>query len=114
MLSDYGFGHVMAGGERYEKDLIVMPGGRVISPWWRTSGHSLAPDDLRELEAEPPEALVIGTGAMGVMRVPRETIEWLEGLGVRVLVHRTAKAVDEYNALIAQGVRAAAALHLTC
>ena len=55
----------------------------------------------------------MGTGAMGVMKVPEDTVKFLEARGIEVTAMRTGDAVQEFNSL-SQGRRAAAALHLTC
>jgi hypothetical protein len=112
-IESYGFGKIVIEGSSYTKDVIVLP-GRVLSPWWRREGHSLEPADLEEVVGEAPEVLVVGTGAMGVMKVPDSTVSWLGSKGIEVRAMRTGSAVEEFNALSASGRKAAAALHLTC
>lgn len=112
-IDSYGFGKIVIEGAAYSKDVIVMP-GRVFSPWWRKDGHSLDPSDLEEVLKDAPEVLVVGTGAMGVMQVPEETMTFLGSRHIEVRVMRTGDAVVEYERLSASGKKAAAALHLTC
>ena len=111
-IEHYTFGRVTIDGKIYTADLIVLP-GRVVPDWWRGNGHRLEPADLEEVLAAGPECLVIGTGASGLMEVPRETLELLEGRGIRAVVEPTADAVAAYNRLCGDG-RTAACLHLTC
>jgi hypothetical protein len=110
-LQDYSFGRIVVDGEEHERDLIVLP-GRVVGNWWRREGHSLALEDLREVEDELPEKLILGTGAHGQLRPPAAVLEELERRGIDVEVLHTGDAVRRYSELDER--RTAAALHLTC
>lgn len=113
MIDSYRFGEIVVDGVTYSRDVLILPGG-VRGGWWRREGHNLCIDDLEEVLRERPEALVIGTGSLGLMRVPRSLIDGLEDLGVEVVVQRTGKACRTYNKLLEEGRRVSAALHLTC
>lgn len=111
-IESYSFGKILVDGKTYTSDLIILPGG-VRPGWWRKEGHRLDKDDLQEVLEARPSVLVIGTGNMGLMKVPPETLEHLAAHGIRAVVERTAAACQRYNEL-AQTEQAAAALHLTC
>ena len=111
-IESYSFGRIAVDGKAYTSDLIILPGG-VRPGWWRKEGHNLHKDDLREVIESKPSVLVIGTGNMGLMQVPPETLEWLAAHGIRTVVERTAVACQRYNEL-AKTEQVAAALHLTC
>ena len=113
MIDEYSFGRIVIDGKTYRHDVIVFP-DRVKSDWWRKEGHSLRLEDLEEVLRDPPEVLVIGTGYVGLMRVPREVREKLEEMGIRVVVEKTGKAYRTFNKLLSEGRRVVAALHLTC
>ena len=113
MIEDYSFGRIVIDGKTYRQDVIVYP-DRVKSDWWRREGHSLCLEDLEEVLRDPPEVLVVGTGYLGLMRVPREVREKLEEMGIRVVVEKTGKAYRTFNKLLSEGRRVVAALHLTC
>jgi hypothetical protein len=110
-LQDYSFGRIVVDGQEQTRDLIVLP-ERVVTNWWRREGHSLALDDLREVEGGLPEKLILGTGAHGRLSPPRAVIEELERRGIDVEVLRTGEAVRRYGELDER--HTAAALHLTC
>jgi hypothetical protein len=111
-INDYSFGRIMIGGEVYDKDLILLP-DRVIPNWWRREGHRLSADDLGEVISAAPRKLVIGTGAFGMMRVPRETLDHLMERGIKVEVLKTKDACERFNEA-AEKMNTAAALHLSC
>jgi hypothetical protein len=113
-VTDYAFGRITIDGQVYAKDVIVLPDGGVHSPWWRRQGHRLNPEDLDEVLADPPQALVIGTGYYGNMAVPEATLQVLRERGIQPHVARTADAVAELERLQQTSSRIAAAFHLTC
>lgn len=111
-IEHYAFGTITVDGTTYRSDVVILP-GRVVPDWWRRQGHSLALDDLTDVVADPPNTLVVGTGAYGAMVVPERTVAALEALGIEITAQPTAEAVETYNRLAPAG-RVAAALHLTC
>jgi hypothetical protein len=112
-IREYSFGRIQVDGKAYSSDLILYP-DRVEQDWWRKKGHLLQVDDLSGLAGTPCDNLVIGTGAHGAMQVAKEVERWLKGQGIRWETHPTGKACDRYNALVEEGKKVVAALHLTC
>jgi hypothetical protein len=113
VIDSYEFGTVVVDGARYEADVIIFP-DRVESNWWRKEGHKLQIEDLGTVLEYGPDVLLVGTGAHGVMEVPQSVIETCQSRGIQVSVFRTAEAVERFNAYLAEGKKAVAALHLTC
>jgi hypothetical protein len=111
-ISAYSFGRITIRGDTYTSDVIIYP-GRVNPSWWRKEGHLLQPVDLEEVVTARPSVVIIGTGASGVMKVPHETVRFLESKGITVHVARTAEAVELYNTT-PKDKPVVAALHLTC
>lgn len=112
MIESYRFGRIRVGGRDYTSDVIIYP-GRVDASWWRQEGHLLQLADLAEVLREPPEVLVVGRGAQGVMKVAPEVEERLAGLGVELIARRSPEACEAYNRLHRQR-RTIACIHLTC
>jgi len=115
MIDSYSFGSITVDGEKFTRDVIIGKAG-VLSPWWRREGHSLGPEDLKSVLASTPEVLVIGTGSLGVMKVPDGTLEFLRSRDIEPRAMRTGRAVEEFNNLLNERGpdRVMAALHLTC
>ncbi len=111
-IDSYRFGNIVIEGVAYSKDVIILP-ERVFSPWWRAEGHSLSPRDLAEALGAEPEVLVIGTGAMGAMDVPEETVRYLKEMNIEVIIKKTGAAVEEFKR-ISDVRKVVAAFHLTC
>ena len=68
-IDGYSFGRMAIGGKEFKSDLIIYKDGRIKENWWRAQGHYLFPDDITSVIDAAPEMLVIGTGAMGLMKV---------------------------------------------
>jgi hypothetical protein len=111
-IEHYSFGKITIDGQTYSSDLIIYP-DRVDASWWRKEGHNLQPEDLKDVLNAKPDVLIIGTGSFGVMKVPKETTDYLESKGIRIQAMRTGKAVDLFNGLLKDEI-VIAALHLTC
>lgn len=111
-IETYSFGEMVYDGKTYTSDLIIYP-DHVDASWWRLQGHHLQMQDLTDILAEQPDTLIIGTGYMGVMKVPAELREQLESKHIKLHVEKTQKAVDLFNAADRTG-KVIAAFHLTC
>lgn len=113
-IDRFRFGSVRIDGVDYTHDLIIL-GGVVQSPWVRTAGgHVFAPVDLAKLIDAAPEFVCLGTGAVGMVTIETATFEAFESAGTEVVVDRTGKVIEIFNALVGEGRDVAAALHLTC
>jgi hypothetical protein len=111
-IDSYSFGRITIDGRPYTSDVIIYP-GRVDGSWWRKEGHRLQLADLADVLADPPEVLVVGIGASGVMKVDPEVERRMAELGVRLVARRSFEACEEFNRLAATA-RTVACIHLTC
>ena len=114
MIESYSFGHMTIDGEVYRKDLIILPDGEILHPWWRDSGHRLTLADLDAVMDAAPQTLIVGTGSPGMMAPADGLIETLAARGIETTVLPTAQAADTYNANRNGGTRIAACFPLTC
>ena len=111
-IEAYEFGKMVYGGQTYTSDLIIYP-GRVDPSWWRLKGHLLQIADLEDILKEEPDILIIGNGAMGIMKVPEELKKQLEEKNIELYVQRTGKAVEVFNSA-EKNKTVIGAFHLTC
>jgi hypothetical protein len=112
-ITGYRFGHLEVDGLAYSSDVIITPEG-VQDGWWRKEGHNLAIEDLDTIIAAKPDALIIGCGYFGRMKVPEATRTFLTDRGIRLELKHTSEAVEAFNELQQKYARVVAALHLTC
>ena len=113
LIESYDFGHIVVDGLTHTSDVIIM-GEKVQANWWRKEGHMLQVSDIKDaLEEFAPEVVIIGTGYMGMMTVPKETAQYFRTKGIELVVEKTRKACDLFN-ILSKSKRTLAGLHLTC
>ena len=113
MIEKYSFGQILISGKKYNSDLIIFA-DHIYDNWWRKEGHNLCIDDVKEIINKKPDILIIGTGYLGLMKVPKELIENIKSSGItQVMVKKTGDACTEYNKLYKKN-NIIAAFHLTC
>jgi hypothetical protein len=112
-IEHYSFGRIVINGTAHTSDVILWPEG-VDDTWWRAEGHVLSTEDLEPILSKNPDALIIGTGAQGSMRVAPEVLREMQQRCEEVYVEQTEKACALYNDLCEGPARVVAALHLTC
>lgn len=111
-IQHYSFGRITIGGQTYTSDVLIFP-ERVNPSWWRRQGHLLQLEDLKEVLNEKPEAIVVGTGYSGVMKVPAQLVSIIESYGIEMHIARTAEAVDKFGEVSGRK-KTIACFHLTC
>ena len=112
MIEHYSFGRVTCGGKDYASDILVYRGE--VSSWWREKGHSVCERDIEALLGQKPAILIIGTGAYGIMRVPKDFRRSIEARNIRLIAERTGEAVRIFNESLSRGEDVAIGMHLTC
>jgi len=112
MIESYTFGRMEIKGQAYTSDLILFP-DKINDSWWRETGHKLSLKDLEDVFQETPEALIIGTGFYGIMKVEEEVKEAAQSKGITLIIEKTESAVQRYNE-IASKKKTIGAFHLTC
>ena len=114
VIDSYAFGRMVIGGRPYTEDLIILPDGAIVCPWWRKTGHTIAMSDIRDVIACSPDILIVGTGNPGLMKPGGALCDELEMMGIGIRVMPTKEAAREYNALGGRGRLVAGCFHLTC
>lgn len=111
-IDSYQFGLIVVGGKRYTSDIIISPDG-VKDNWGRRRGHQLCLDDVAEIVTGNPDVLLVGTGALGLVKVLPEAQQAVNDRGIKLIAEATDKACHTYNQLC-HSQRVVAALHITC
>ena len=112
MIDSYRFGCIVVNGKQYTSDLIIFP-DRVFDGWWRNEGHQLCVDDITEILDEEPEALVVGTGYEGLMKVLPEVKQFLTSKRIILFAEKTTTAYLTFNILV-KTKQVVGAFHITC
>ncbi|MBW3015023.1 Mth938-like domain-containing protein [Candidatus Woesearchaeota archaeon] len=112
MIDSYEFGKFTIKGKKYQCNVKLIKDEVIKTRHF--DNHIIKLDDFLDLVKETPEFIIIGTGAHGVIQVPREIIDFIELRGIKLIIEQTGKACREYNRLIKQGKTVCALLHYTC
>ena len=110
MIDAYEFGRIVIDGKEYTHDVRIFPSG--VKDWWREASHNVTRGDIQEVADAKPEKIVIGNGHDCTMKMPADTLSWLEEQGIKVVVMQTKEATEEYNN--SDKEKTIACLHLTC
>lgn len=98
-------------------DAKLFPGGSRAWDWNETgTGHRPGTQvaDVEELVERGARIVVLSRGINERLRVPYETVKWLEERGVEANVLQTEKAVVRYNDLRDEGAAVGGLFHSTC
>jgi hypothetical protein len=100
-------------GKSYNSDCIVFHNS-VNASWWRKNGHELSIEDIREIiEKEKPKAIVVGKGKYGLMKILKETEDYLKEHSIEIHSGKTDEAVKIYND-VSKDKKVVGFFHLTC
>lgn len=113
MITEFSFGKIAVKGKTYSDDIKIID-GQVISKWWRKSGHRVDIEDIADILKVEPDILIIGKGSPGLMKTTPALRDYLAANNVELIEMKTAKAVQVFNKLHAEGKRVAAGFHVSC
>ena len=97
-------------GETIYETPVALTGERVLGAWEPTPIAELVAEHFRELLAEAPEVIVLGTGAAGQF-APRELVFALARRSIGFEVMDSAAAARTFNVLAGEGRKVAAVLY---
>lgn len=113
MIEDYSFGMIAINGVSYTSDIKIIE-GKVITDWWRQSGHRVTENDITDILENKPDILVIGKGQPGYMKSTRSLRGNLRKRNIELIEEETSKAIQTFNRLYKEGEIVSAGFHLTC
>jgi hypothetical protein len=112
-IDSFHFGTIVVNGVSYSSDIKII-GEKVVSRWWRRSGHLVVLEDIQDIVAAGPDAVVIGQGSPGLMKISDPVRNLLKKNGASLQAAETAKAVEIFNALVMKNKNVAAGFHVGC
>ncbi|MFW5683543.1 MAG: Mth938-like domain-containing protein [Spirochaetota bacterium] len=115
-IVDDRWGRLEVEGHGTFRDAKLWPGGARTWDWTET-GTDHEPgvqiEDVQELIDNGAKIVILSRGRQGALRVPAETVNAIDELGVDVMVMETDRAIEEYNRL-AGDKPVGALIHSTC
>ncbi len=106
MIQAFEYGQITIADQDYSSDVLVFPNGD-IKESVRSEEHKLKIDDLEALLNAKPEAIVIGLGTIGHVKVDPKVKEEISSRGIQLHAYKTEKAVETYRDLRTQQTTAA-------
>lgn len=110
-IDSTSFGEIVIDGKTYYSDMIVWWDGKIE---YRTKSHTVDMSEFLKLMQKEPEAVVIGTGQIGVVKILPEVNQTAEDKQVDLFIDQSKKAIQIFNGLVADGKKAVAVIHTTC
>ena len=113
MISEFSFGRIVANGQICSNDIKIVQ-GRLVTDWWRKSGHTVEIEDVQDALDVDPEFLVIGKGQPGYMRITDDLRQYLENKSIKLIEEPTAQAIHTFNRLFVSGKQVSGGFHVGC
>ena len=113
MITEFSFGKIVVNGKIYKNDIKIVD-GRVISDWWRKSGHRVEVEDITDILEAEPEVVVIGKGSPGLLKSTASLRDYLTANHIELIEKKTSEAINVFNGLHQQGRKVAAGFHISC
>lgn len=105
------FGEIVINRKTYYSDMIVWWDGKVE---YRDKTHIFGMSEYLKLMKRKPEAIVIGIGQQGAIKIREEVVRAAEDEKIKLFIDQSPRAVDIFNGLILQKKRVVAVIHTTC
>jgi hypothetical protein len=108
-IDSTSFGEICIDGKTHYADVVVWWDGRIEHV---PKDHIFGFDDFFSLAHRKPEAIVIGTGQSGSVKIPEKVMETAESLTIPIYSERSPKALEIFNGFIKDGKKAVALIHV--
>ncbi len=108
-INSFHFGSLKINNKTYDNDMTVFWDGEMIQ---RESSHTFTKDELIDILVKGPEAVIIGTGTAGCVKIDKEAESLARSNNVEIIAKKTADAIDEFNN--SKNRKIAAVFHVTC
>ncbi len=105
------FGELEIDGKIYYSDMIVWWDGKIE---FRKKSHIFGMPEFKKVFKRKPNAIVIGTGLAGIVKVSNDVKKIIKNKKIKLFVDVSSNAVDIFNGLVKTGKKAVAIIHTTC
>ena len=113
MINEFSFGRIVVDDITFSSDIKIIE-GKVISEWWRKSGHLVDIEDIQDIIEAKPDIVVIGKGSPGLMKTSSSMRKYLKNSGIKLIEEKTAKAIHTFNRLSLADEKVVAGFHVGC
>lgn len=110
IIDSVSFGEAKVDGKTYYSDVVVWWDGKVEMV---VKNHQFGMNELLNLLKKKPDVVVLGTGLEGCVEILEEVEQEIENKGLLFFVEKTPNALEVFNAMVNEGKKAVAFLHVT-
>ena len=110
LIESLEYGEIVLEGKTYYSDMIISWDGMKEM---LAKTHCLTLDELKSVLKRKPEAIVIGVGLEGTVKIHPEISSLLKKRKISLFVDRTINAKEIYNAFHQVGKKVIAIIHVT-
>lgn len=116
-IDGFNFGFIIIDGKQYVHDVLILPDGTIKEREpgrGRIGSHSITINEIANLHNMHADVIVIGTGAVGNVKLAEEAEGYLDSFNFNPVILPTALAVEKYNLETSLGKRVGGLIHITC
>lgn len=110
MIDRFEYGVIEIDGKQYEKDIVILPNGKV-KPWQPKEEHLWRVKDFKEVLGANPDTIILGLGSVAKVELHPKLEKKLQKVDLQIHHYKTEKACEVYKSLRGQA-RVAVVLHL--
>ena len=104
------YGEIRIDGKDYYSDVVVWWDGKIELV---VKTHQFGMNELLNLLKKNPEMVVVGTGIEGCVEILEEVTQEMENRELMLFVENSRNALEIFNALVSEGKKAVAFIHVT-
>ena len=116
-IDKFNFGSIVIDGKKRRHDVLIFTDGTVRKRkggFWMFGSHNIRKEEIEELAAGEPEAVIVGTGTDGKARLAADVENWAKGRNLNLVVQPSEEAIAKLSKLSGQNKKVAALIHITC
>ena len=110
LIDSVSFGEASVDGKTYYSDLVVWWDGKVE---FIPKNHRFGMSELLSLLRKKPDVVVLGTGFEQCVQVLEEVEQEVEDRRLLFFAEKTQNAFEIFNAMVNEGKKAVACVHVT-
>jgi polyphosphate kinase 2 (PPK2 family) len=95
-IQEFEYGKVVIDNQVFENDVFVRTDGS-IAEWKRGKEHEITVADIEPGLEHKPSTIIFGIGTIGNVVLTPEAIDRLKQAKIKVISHKTEKAIDTYR-----------------
>ena len=104
------FGEIKIDGKDYYSDVVVWWDGKIEMV---VKTHQFGMSELLNLLKKKPQVVILGTGVESCVEILEEVQMEMENRGLLFFVESSSNALEVFNAMVNEGKKAVAFIHVT-